>query len=199
MLAPIRSAARPMTRASQVSGALSSAARCRTMVTKEERWTPATARSAAQSNLIPDASGKGGVDLSTVVPNIEARWAQLSKEEQYGIFRQLEEVQRRDWKELSVDEKKAAYFVSFGPHGPRKAITRPGQGVRTFTGVAAILVATVGVFYGLRHFAHSPPKSMTKEYQDQMTQKAKDENLNPITGISSDKYEGKGYEQKVLG
>lgn len=23
---------------------------------------------------------------------------------------------------------------------------------------------------------------MTKEYQDQMTQKAKDENLNPITG-----------------
>lgn len=79
----------------------------RTLVTQEERWTTATAKAAAQSNLIPDGSGKGGVDLSLVVPNIEARWPKMSKEEQYGVFRQLEEVQRKDWKELSLDERKA--------------------------------------------------------------------------------------------
>lgn len=45
-----------------------------------------------------------------------------------------------------------AYFISFGPHGPRKAITKPGQGLRTFTGVTVLLGATVALFYGLRHF-----------------------------------------------
>lgn len=79
----------------------------RTMITQDEAWTQATAKAAQQSNLIPDASGKGGVDLSVIVPNIEARWPKMSKEEQYGVFRQMEEVQRKDWKELSIDEKKA--------------------------------------------------------------------------------------------
>jgi cytochrome c oxidase subunit 4 len=84
----------------------------RTMVTKEERWTTSTAKAAAQSNLIPDESGKGGIDLSVVVPNIEARWAKMSKEEQYGVYRQLEEIQRKDWKELSLDEKKACEYCT---------------------------------------------------------------------------------------
>lgn len=105
MLAPIRSSL--LRSQAQSCSTLRAAVAKRTMVTQEERWTPATAKAAAQSNLIPDASGKGGVDLSVVVPNIEARWAKLSKEEQYGVFRQLEEVQRKDWKELSIDEKKA--------------------------------------------------------------------------------------------
>jgi cytochrome c oxidase subunit 4 len=77
------------------------------MTTRDETWTQETMRAAEQSNLIPDKSGKGGVDLSVVVPNIEARWGQMSKEEQYGVFRQIEELQRKDWKELSLDEKKA--------------------------------------------------------------------------------------------
>lgn len=31
----------------------------------------------------------------------------MSKVEQYAVYRQLEEIQRKDWKELSLDEKKA--------------------------------------------------------------------------------------------
>lgn len=111
MLASLRSSASIALRCGSSTGASARVAAAavsrRTLVTKEERWTPETARQAAQSNLIPDASGKGGADLSVVVPNIEARWAKMSKEEQYGVFRQLEELQRKDWKELSLDEKKA--------------------------------------------------------------------------------------------
>lgn len=109
MLAPIRSSV--LRHQAQSSSALRGALLKRTLVTREERWTPATAKAAEQSNLIPDASGKGGVDLSVVVPNIEARWAKMSKEEQYGVFRQLEELQRKDWKELSIDEKKAGEYL----------------------------------------------------------------------------------------
>ena len=77
----------------------------RTMVTQEERWTLETARQAGSY-----IEGPNKVQLSHVVPNIEASWKTLSKEEQYGVFRQLEELQRKDWKELSVGEKKAGKY-----------------------------------------------------------------------------------------
>jgi Cytochrome c oxidase subunit IV len=91
----------------------------------------------------------------------------------------------------------SAYFISFGPHGPRKPITVKGQGVKTFTGVSACVLATVGVFYGLRHFFANPeqPRTMTQEYQEAMTERAKENNQNPITGISSEGYKGKGHIQ----
>lgn len=72
------------------------------MVTKEETWTLETARNAAAY-----IDGPNKVQLSEVVPNIEASWKTLSKEQQYAVFRQLEELQRKDWKDLSVNEKKA--------------------------------------------------------------------------------------------
>ena len=70
----------------------------RTMISKSERWTPALARQV-------EASG-ASVELSKVLPNIESHWAKLTKEEQYAVYKALEEVQRKDWHELSVDEKK---------------------------------------------------------------------------------------------
>lgn len=78
----------------------------RTMVTQQERWTLETARNAGSY-----IEGPNKVQLSNVVPNIEASWKSLSKEEQYGVFRQLEELQRKDWKELSIDEKKAGKYL----------------------------------------------------------------------------------------
>jgi hypothetical protein len=44
-----------------------------------------------------------------VIPlsNVEAQWERLSQDEQLTIHRQLEELQKKDWKTLTVDEKKA--------------------------------------------------------------------------------------------
>ncbi|PWN53298.1 putative cytochrome-c oxidase chain V precursor [Violaceomyces palustris] len=164
----------------------------RSMVTKEERWTPETARNAASY-----IEGPNKVELANVVPNIEATWKSLSKEEQYGVFRQLEEVQRKDWKELSIDEKKAAYFVSFGPHGPRKPITTSGQGARTLAGVVGLIGATCVLFYGLRSQAPPPVKTMTKEWQEATNERALEMKQNPISGISSEGYKGKGHVQSA--
>lgn len=72
----------------------------RTLITKSERWTPATAR---EGKLLEQS---GAVELSKVLPNIESHWAKLSKEEQYSVYKQLEEIQRKDWKDLSVNEQK---------------------------------------------------------------------------------------------
>lgn len=58
-----------------------------------------------------------------------------------------------------------AYFVSFGPHGPRKPITASGQGAKTFAGVLAALGITTGVYYTMRangKFDRIQPRFITK-------------------------------------
>lgn len=222
MIAPIRSSALATT-ARRATSAASTPTLRRAIATKAERWTQQDAQAALES---PESK----VSLKDVVPQIEARWSGMSKVEQYAVYRQLEEIQRKDWKELSLDEKKAgeygragererhvystccstglllilhsrhyqslphpAYFVSFGPHGPRRPITQPGQAMRTAVGVSALMGATAVVFFGMRHYASPPPKTMTKEYQEQTNEKAREENLNPITG----KW-GRGRERDII-
>lgn len=94
----------------------------------------------------------------TVIPlsNVEAQWEKLTADEQLTVHQQLEELQKRDWRTLSLDEKKAgtcirfslsltwlwrglgiiiadptsvyaAYYIAFGPHGPRAELHPPGS------------------------------------------------------------------------
>lgn len=51
----------------------------------------------------------------SIIPlsNVEAQWATLSIEEQAIVHRQLAELQKRDWKSLSRDEKKAGQSIIF--------------------------------------------------------------------------------------
>ena len=39
--------------------------------------------------------------------NIEAQWERMSSQEKLTVHEQLEALQVKDWKELSLDEKKA--------------------------------------------------------------------------------------------
>lgn len=60
---------------------------------------------------------------SPLLSNIEANWIGLPQEEQYEVYRKLEEIQKRDWKELTVDEKKA------GEWGIAKMTSNGSRGV----------------------------------------------------------------------
>jgi TRAP-type C4-dicarboxylate transport system substrate-binding protein len=48
--------------------------------------------------------------------NIEASWKDLSAEEQHEVYQQLGEIQKKDWKELTTDEKKAGEFRRLSIH-----------------------------------------------------------------------------------
>lgn len=179
----------------------------RTMVTKDERWTPATNR--AGQGLIDN---KQALELNKVVPNIESMWTKMSKEEQYSVYKQLEQLQRKDWHELSLGEKKAgaylaltlrsaktdslaAYFVSYGPHGPRKPAVPPGQNAKVLIGTTVAVSIALALFFGVRSMTPPAPKTMTPEYQQKATERAQEHRLNPITGVSSEGYKGKGLVQ----
>ena len=57
------------------------------------------------------SSSASPVTSSRVAPvplsNVEALWAKLSGDEKLAVHEQLEALQLKDWKTLSVDEKKA--------------------------------------------------------------------------------------------
>ncbi|KAJ7236950.1 cytochrome c oxidase subunit IV-domain-containing protein [Mycena rebaudengoi] len=125
--------------------------------------------------------------------NIEAQWALLSSDEKSSVADQLEELQKRDWKLLSGDEKKAAYYVAFGPHGSRTPIHAKGDGFKIFLGTMGAVGLAGVMFFVIRAASPPPPKSFSKEWQEAMNEKAIQQKMEPITGISSEGYKGKGF------
>ncbi|WFD29170.1 Cytochrome c oxidase subunit 5B, mitochondrial [Malassezia sp. CBS 17886] len=142
----------------------------RTIITKSERWTPDTVSEGDQ--LLID---NNALKLGEVLPNLEAKWPKLNRVEQYTVYKMLEEVQRRDWHELSIDEKKG------------------GQLGRVVLGTALAVASGMAAFALIRSKAEEPPKTLTTEYEKQENKRAIDTKQNPITGIASDDYKGKGY------
>lgn len=60
-------------------------------------------RLASTISVVSHTSSDSALPLS----NVEAQWEKLGKDEQVEIYRQLETIQKKDWKALTVDEKKA--------------------------------------------------------------------------------------------
>lgn len=56
-------------------------------------------------------------------------WERLSADEQLAVHQQLEELQKKDWKSLSIDEKKAGASLS---RPPANLTPRPPEMERPF-------------------------------------------------------------------
>ncbi|KAF8516930.1 cytochrome c oxidase subunit IV-domain-containing protein [Hysterangium stoloniferum] len=125
--------------------------------------------------------------------NVEAQWETLTKQEKVDTALQLEELQKKDWKQLSLDEKKAIYYVAYGPHGPRTPKNPPGTAIKVLLGTMGLLGVSGLAFQFIRSQANPPPKSMTKEWQEASNERAIAQKINPLTGISSEGYKGKGF------
>lgn len=76
----------------------------------QSRALTATASSvhAAAPSSATAASAQSVIPLS----NVEAQWENLSQDEQLAVHQQLEEIQKKDWKTLSIDEKKAGQSLA---------------------------------------------------------------------------------------
>ncbi|KAH7907964.1 COX4, subunit IV of cytochrome c oxidase [Hygrophoropsis aurantiaca] len=152
------------------------------------RLATAASASAAHAPAAP-ASAASVIPLS----NVEAQWEKMNKGEQLTVHRQLEDLQKKDWKTLSIDEKKAAYYVAFGPHGPRAPVSPPGEGIKVFFGTMGLIGVAGILFMVSRAMAPPPPKTITKEWEEASNERALEQKMNPITGIASEGYSGKGF------
>jgi len=119
----------------------------------------------------------------------------MTADEQLTVHQQLEDLQKRDWRTLSLDEKKAAYYIAFGPHGPRAPLHPPGSVPKLILAILVGVGAGGALFLASRAFANPPPHTMTKEWQEASNERARELNLDPITGVPSEGYSGKGFVQ----
>ena len=58
-----------------------------------------------------------------------------------------------------------AYYVAFGPHGPR-ALPPPGENWKVFGYTMVGIAVSFGLFAFARSMAKPPPSTMNKEYQE---------------------------------
>ncbi|MBW0488586.1 hypothetical protein O181_028301 [Austropuccinia psidii MF-1] len=126
---------------------------------------------------------------STPLPsirNIEAAWKEMTAQEQEAVFHHLESLQKKDWTQLSLDEKRASYFVSFGNHGPREPLHPPGSGIKLLVGIAGCVSAAVALLALNKTFAIQSPRTMNKEWQEAATERAKEQKMDPFTGASAE-------------
>jgi len=147
------------------------------------------------SQVAPSSTRSSTARTPIPLSNVEAQWEKMTSDEQLDVHKQLEELQKKDWKHLSLDEKKAAYYVSFGPHGPRTPINPPGTWLKVFLGTVTAVTAGVLIFTAIHHFSPPPPRTMTREWQEESNRRAIETRQNPISGITSEGYKGKGHVQ----
>ncbi|KAJ4347881.1 Cytochrome c oxidase subunit 5B, mitochondrial [Didymosphaeria variabile] len=113
--------------------------------------------------------------------NIEKRWEDMPPQEQADLWMSLRDRMKVDWKEMTLQEKKAAYYIAFGPHGPRRP-PPPDEGRKVFFLAAGVIAAAVGVFSITRLFANPVrPRTMTKEWQEATEEYMKSQGTEPIT------------------
>lgn len=93
---------------------------------------------------------------------------------------------------------RSAYYVAFGPHGPRAPSSKPGDGIKVFAGTAALVGVAGIIFLSIRAISKSllftlnftkalclgppPPKTISKEWEEAANQRALEQKMNPITG-----------------
>ncbi|KAM3085530.1 Cytochrome c oxidase subunit 5B, mitochondrial [Clarireedia jacksonii] len=151
---------------------------------------------AARSQTIRMASTASTPISNPTLANIEKRWEGMPPQEQAELWMSLRDRMKVNWAELTPQEKKAAYYIAFGAHGPRAA-TPPGEGWR----VAAITAAGVGVslvlFGAIRVFSKGTPSTMNKEWQEATNEMLKEQRSEPISGISAEGYSGPGMVQSA--
>ncbi|KAJ7598704.1 COX4, subunit IV of cytochrome c oxidase [Mycena floridula] len=150
----------------------------------------ASSLSSSSSSSAAPAKRQSIIPLS----NIEAQWKKMSKEDQAIVSEQLEEAMKKDWRQMSLDEKKAAYYVSFGPHGPRTPASQPGDNLKIAGAVAVILGIAGAISLALSHYS-TVPHTINKEWEEASNERALEQKMNPISGISSEGYKGKGFVQ----
>lgn len=125
---------------------------------------------------------------------IEKRWEGMPPQEQADLWMALRDRMKHDWHELTLQERKAAYWIAFGPHGPR-ALPPPGENWYVFR----ITMLGVGIsfilFCAIRMGARPAPKTMNAQYQEMTNEYLKNQKTEPITGVSSEGYKGKGMVQ----
>jgi cytochrome c oxidase subunit 4 len=116
--------------------------------------------------------------------NLENRWEKMSSEERNDIIEQLAERQKGSWKDLTVAEKRAAWYISYGAWGPRRPVHPEGSAKKIVFGIGAVVASALVLFGIFRAVTPPLPKTMSKEWQEKSNEILAENNANPFSGYN---------------
>lgn len=131
------------------------------------------------------AASTKAISTPTII-DLESRWETMPADEQEDIISQLAERQKGPWTELTPNEKRAAWYISYGTWGPRKPIHPKGEVSEIFKGVVLVIGAAGALFGAFRYFTPGPGHTFTPEWQEASNEILKENKANPF----------RGYDQK---
>ncbi|RKO92147.1 cytochrome c oxidase subunit IV-domain-containing protein [Blyttiomyces helicus] len=135
----------------------------------------AVAQRRAASTLTP-------VSLSSAaLNNIESRWYKLPECEKGAIADVLAEAQKGDWKKLTLEQKRAAYWIAYGQYGARAGIDptlkyKVAGWVSFYTGVGLV------AWYWWINNMKPELRTTTPEWIEATKEKDIEQQRNPFTG-----------------
>lgn len=117
------------------------------------------------------------------ISNLPSRWEKLPESDKQDLIDALAEKQKLPWNQLSLEEKKAAWYISFGTWGPRRPMETAEEIATIYKGVIVGLVVSAALFmayYSNRYV----PKTMNKEWQEKSDEYLASKNANPFSTYS---------------
>ncbi|KAG0340000.1 Cytochrome c oxidase subunit 5A [Podila horticola] len=153
-------------------------------------------RCASTSSRVTPSTTPSSVAAAEDIPlvNLSLRWKTLTSQQKETVTKQLEQVQMGDWKAMTLEQKKAAYWVAFGPHGARTPLTGPNHALKVLGGTLAMLAVSGALYQWMRTLGGEDPITKTKAWQEATEQYARENKINPISGVSSEGYTGPGFK-----
>ncbi|KAI9356298.1 cytochrome c oxidase subunit IV family [Zopfochytrium polystomum] len=116
----------------------------------------------------------------TPLTAIETRWGKLPEAEQGAIADLVAAAEKGDWKKMTLEQKRAAYFIAYGPYGARNPID---------PALKWSVLAWVSAFFGISYIGYKwwdtqkpVVKTMSPEWKAAEVQKAIEARQNPYKG-----------------
>ncbi|PVU94651.1 hypothetical protein BB561_002375 [Smittium simulii] len=133
------------------------------------------------------------ISATPIMPQVESKWIDTSESDKQSIINKLDLVMKNDWNAVTLDDKRAIYYINYGNYGVREPSSKKGDSLKILLYTSAIIGASLLTSFGISKLFGSTPHTVTKEWQEASNEYAISQNSNPITGISSKEYKGAGF------
>lgn len=117
------------------------------------------------------------------ITNIQGRWEKLPESDKQHLIDALAAKQKLPWSQLSLEEKKAAWYISFGTWGPRKPMETKEEQAKIYKGIIGFTLLSVAIF-GAYYANRNVPKTMNREWQEKSDEYLASKNANPFSTYS---------------
>jgi cytochrome c oxidase subunit 4 len=117
------------------------------------------------------------------ITNIQGRWEKLPESDKQHLIDALAAKQKLPWNQLSLEEKKAAWYISFGTWGPRKPMETKEEQAQIYKGIIGFTLLSVALF-AVYYVNRNIPKTMNREWQEKSDEYLASKNANPFSSYS---------------